>query len=494
MVESTPTQGDVIVFNVDYDGGIGGSSNPELKGRGQLAIDPQGPVYSFTGLRRRLLSSERITVELGAHDIANVIVEDRTIHFAARPRAPGAPVRAFVFHCADETDALRVASFLPATQLQGFVESHDFISRLNTLSTARPPWATVTNLIIALNVVAFVVLAGVFNAGWVTANNLMPYIRYGANNGAATTDGEWWRLVTSMFMHFGILHIGLNMWALWNTGPFLEKLQGRALFAITYLGSGLAGGFVSILWNGDKAWSAGASGAIFGVIGGIIGFLLREKQRVPRGILQAMMRNMLTFVALNIFLGFSIHGIDNADHLGGLTGGFALSWLLAMPVDREARRRLIAGRVVTGLLAIAAIVAAGVKFTPRFDYRIADEIALSDALADLGPREEQLLKEYDKAVATLKRDGNTEAFADWVDRVGVPFYRAWSDRFKALDLAGGRRTADRREQLLEILRLKIDAYRNLAADLRAGRSGAFQTYLDADRRISGMIRNLGQDR
>lgn len=487
MTESSQRSGD-IVFEVEYDSGRGAAgSNSELKGRGRLAVDLSGPLFEFTGLRRRPFSSEQITVELGARDIANATLEDRTIRFAARPRAPGAPVRSFVFHCRDEADARAVFQLLPPHQLEGFAEARDFLERLDTLAGARPAWATVTGVIIALNAAAFIVMAGFLGAGWLQPADLTPYIKYGANNGAATTDGEWWRLLTSMFLHYGILHVALNMWALFNTGMFLEKLQGRALFAITYLGSGLAGGFASILWNGDRVWSAGASGAVFGVIGGIIGFMLRERQSIPRSVLRGMMNSSLAFAGFNILFGFSIPGIDNAAHLGGLAGGIALGWLLAVPVDAGARRRLFAARILTGLAALAVICVAGVRFTPRFDFRVADELAMRDVLREFGPREEQLAAEHDRAIEALRRDGDVAAFAGWVERVAEPFYEEWRGRLASMRVEPGRTTAARRDKLVEILALKRDAYHNLAVDLQAGRAEAFNDFAAVAKRIESLI-------
>jgi rhomboid protease GluP len=490
MSNPLPDSRNEIVFDVDFDSGRGAAgSNAELKGRGRLAIDLGGPVFEFTGLRRRLFSSERITVEFGPNDIANGTLDGRTVRFAARPRAPGAPVRAFVFHCRDEADARAVFQLLPAHQLEGFAEARDFLERLDALAGARPAWATVTGAIVALNAAAFIAMAGFLGAGWVQPADLTAYIKYGANNGAATTDGEWWRLLTSMFLHYGILHAALNMWALFNTGMFLEKLQGRALFAITYLGSGLAGGFASILWNGDRVWSAGASGAVFGVIGAIAGFAVRERQSIPRNVLRGMMGSSLAFAGYNILFGFSIPGIDNAAHLGGLAGGFALGWLLAMPVDAAARRRLVAARIVVGMAALAVICAAGVRFTPRFDFRVADELAMRDVLREFGPQEQQFVAEHDRAIETLRRDGDIAAFADWAERVAGPFYEEWRGRLAALALDPGRATDVRRGRLEVALGMKRDAYRDLAADLRAGRSDAFQEFAETGKAIEAIVRD-----
>lgn len=490
MPDQATNPGHVVSFDVEYQASFGGTSNKELKGRGQLTINPTGPVYEFSGLRRRLFSSEQITVTFGPADVANVTVDGRGVRFIARPSTPTGDARPFEFYCRDGDEARTVAALLPRHQLQGFAESRDFMARLEGLSGAGSSRLSVTNVIIALNVIAFVILAGVLGAGVVTVSDIKPYILYGANNGAATTDGGWWRLLTSMFMHYGILHAGLNMWALSNVGGFLEKLQGRTLFAITYLGCGLAGGFASILWNGDKVWSAGASGAVFGVIGGIIGFMLREKQGIPKSILQGMMRSSLSFAAYNIIIGFAIKGIDNAAHLGGLAAGIVLGWLLAIPVESEARRRLTGGRAVLGIAALALLTGAGINYTPRFDYRVADELAWNDSVEDFGPREEQLVKEHNRALATLQQEGDAGALAAWVDKIPAPFYREWRGRLAALDLAPGLRTDTRRQRLIEIFDLKLRAYDDLSRALRAGSPNALEQYARDEARIAQMIRSL----
>ena len=490
MVDN-PTGGKgVITFDVGYDGGLGGDSNAELKGRGRLEIDSLGPVYSFTGTRRRLFSSERITVEFGGRDIFNVMRDGRTVRFVGRPRSPDGGGRPWVIHCRDEAEAAAITQLLPAHQLHGFVEARDFLHRLDAISGNRPVWATVTGAIIGLNVVVFVIMAGFLGAGWITPTDLTAYIKYGANNGAATTDGEWWRLVTHLFLHYGILHIALNMWALFNTGRFLEKLMGRVLFALTYLGAGLTGGFASILWNGDKVWSAGASGAVFGVIGAIAGFAVRERESIPRSILRSLMSSSLAFAAYNIVFGFSISGIDNAAHLGGLAGGFVLGWILALPVEQEARKRLFAGRLVTGVAIIAAIVATGLAVTPRFDYRIADELALREAMTEFGPREEQAGTALESAVETLRKDGNFNAFLAWIDREPLPFLKEWKSRLEALPLSDQGRTVARRDEVVAILRLRIESFEHLAADIRAGRSEAFPNFSAANKEISRRIQAL----
>ncbi|MDQ6680875.1 MAG: rhomboid family intramembrane serine protease, partial [Pseudomonadota bacterium] len=141
-----------------------------------------------------------------------------------------------------------------------------------------PRLAPATTLLIAANVGVFLVMLG-FGAGlWHAPNEVQ--LAWGANFGPATKDGQWWRLASAMFLHFGVLHLAMNMWALWDCGRLVERLFGSARFVVIYLGSGLAGNLVSLVTQGDRAVSGGASGAIFGVFGALLVCLARERRQI----------------------------------------------------------------------------------------------------------------------------------------------------------------------------------------------------------------------
>jgi len=153
-------------------------------------------------------------------------------------------------------------------------------------------------------------------------------VALGANVGREVARGEIWRLVASMFLHIGLLHLVVNGWALYQLGALMEIWIGSARFAGLYFVSGIAGSSASFLWSyllrgrGDVV-SAGASGAIFGILGALIGFLLRRRDRLtPQA--KALLTQLLFWAGLNVFLGFTIAFIDNAGHLGGLATGFVL--------------------------------------------------------------------------------------------------------------------------------------------------------------------------
>ena len=130
---------------------------------------------------------------------------------------------------------------------------HDLLSR-------QARGIPVTRLLVAINLIVFVaMLAG--GAGlWHSSNSVQ--LAWGANFGPATQDGEWWRLGTAMFLHFGIIHLGLNLWALWDGGQLVERMYGSVRFTAIYFASGLTGNLLSLVANKGLAISGGASGAI----------------------------------------------------------------------------------------------------------------------------------------------------------------------------------------------------------------------------------------
>src|SRR6059058_5001142 len=147
------------------------------------------------------------------------------------------------------------------------------INRMTTSPLAARPRPTVTRFLVGLNLTVFVAMAvaGV-SALDPSGEALLPW---GANFGPRTLSGEPWRLLTSTFLHFGIIHLALNMWCLWALGTLAEPLFGWAAFLLLYLLSGLGGSVLSMLVH-PMVVSAGASGAVFGVAGGVITFLLRS--------------------------------------------------------------------------------------------------------------------------------------------------------------------------------------------------------------------------
>lgn len=480
-----------LTFAIDYQLPGVSEFNPEFKGSGTLAILPAGPTYVFRGKLRATFSGDEAEFALGADDIWNVVAHERVIRCTTRRRLGEGFTRQFLFYCANADEARDIARLLPRRLDDEFLAERDFATRLHSLSRERHPAAAVTNAIVAGNILVFVVM-GTLGAGWFQVESLMPYVLYGANNGAATTGGEWWRLLTSMFMHYGLIHLALNMWALFEAGHFLERLQGRALYALTYFASGLGGGFASILWHGDKTWSAGASGAVFGVYGAILGYALREKQTIPAAIFKALLKSSLIFAGYNIFYGLAARGIDNAAHLGGAVAGFAFGWLLAMPLDRDTRTQLFPGRVRLAIGALAALIIAGFFATPRFNYRMHEELALDNANHAFETREAALVTQHEAALQAIARGEDGTAHAAWIDATLVPFFTEWQQALEKLSLQPGLLSEQRRALNLRYFAAFNAALRQLATDLRARDPEALARYVEAKKQALAEIEGFNQ--
>lgn len=144
-------------------------------------------------------------------------------------------------------------------------------------------------------------------------------------------DGDWWRLLASMFLHIGLLHVAVNGWALYQLGALFEIWVGWKRMAAVYFASGVLGSAASLWFTLRPAegptLSAGASGAIFGILGALIAFLFRRRDRLtPQA--KSLLFQLLFWAGLNVFLGFTAAGIDNSAHMGGFATGLALGGFL----------------------------------------------------------------------------------------------------------------------------------------------------------------------
>src|SRR5258708_15760763 len=214
----------------------------------------------------------------------------------------------------------------------------------------------VTTGLIAANALVFVVmvLRGVSPMDPTPAQA----VAFGADFGPLTLSGQWWRLVSSMFVHFGLIHLGLNMWCLWNLGRAAEHLLGRFSYLLSYLASGIFGSIASVYWH-PLAAGAGASGAIFGLAGVLVSFVYLKKTPAHLQINTKMLSTLGTFIAYNLIFGAAIPGISNPPHLHRPLIGFAVGALLPSAAASESSRRSRLSLVVpfSAILLFASAVA-----------------------------------------------------------------------------------------------------------------------------------------
>jgi len=192
----------------------------------------------------------------------------------------------------------------------------------------RSPY-TITTVLIALNALVF--LAMVASGISFIQPSPVDVFRWGADYGPATIGAhQYWRLFTAMFLHFGIIHIGMNMFVLFQVGPAIEVTFGRLRYIALYLFSGIFASMVS-LWIHPRSVGAGASGAIFGLYGAIFAFILDNRHTLAPAAVRTITRSAGIFVLYNVAYGSVSRTTDLAAHIGGLIGGFLAGLLLQRP-------------------------------------------------------------------------------------------------------------------------------------------------------------------
>lgn len=203
----------------------------------------------------------------------------------------------------------------------------------------------VTYGIIAINTLVFILMA-VNGAGIFETNGLV-HIQWGSNYSPLTLSGDWWRLVTNVFIHFGIIHLLMNMYCLYTVGMYLEPMLGKIKYTAAYLCTGVLASLVSLWWHTEGTNSAGASGAIFGMYGLFLALLTTSL--IPQQVRQPLLQSIGIFVVYNLVYGMK-GGVDNAAHVGGLLSGFVIGYLYVFGIKKEKQEQKISWLVPLVLL------------------------------------------------------------------------------------------------------------------------------------------------
>lgn len=187
-----------------------------------------------------------------------------------------------------------------------------------------------TYIFVAVQLLMFFILES--NGG---STNTETLIKYGAKYNPLIMTGEWWRFFTPIFLHIGLLHLLMNTLALYYLGIAVEKIFGRFRFLWIYLFSGFAGSVGSFVFTSNL--SAGASGAIFGCFGALLYMGVVN----PKLFFRTIGMNVIVVIIINLIFGFTVSGIDNAGHIGGLIGGFLATGIVHLPGKRKGRKQFI---------------------------------------------------------------------------------------------------------------------------------------------------------
>ncbi len=296
---------------------------------------------------------------------------------------------------------------------------------LHDVLKQRTPKIGITKLLIGINCMVFIAML-INGAGfWHSPNGVQ--LAWGANFGPATQDGQWWRLASAMFLHFGALHLTLNMWSLWDAGQLVERMYGHIRFVCIYLVSGLSGNLVSLVFHGNLAVSGGASGAIFGIYGAALIFLWRERAAITPHEFRWLFWGALGFASATIILGFIVPGIDNAAHIGGFVMGVLASIVFAQSITVKAMP-IKSALVAASIIVIAALVL--FLNIPAPKYLWSDELLVRNQISEFLNQDQAINRSWLEIMHEGKQGNKT--FDEIAGRIDFDISEPYEDSFEKL--------------------------------------------------------------
>jgi rhomboid protease GluP len=326
----------------------------------------------------------------------------------------------------------------------------------------RSPQVWVTKLLIVANVLIFLAMLANGAGFWHSPNGVQ--LAWGANFSPATQDGEWWRLGSAMFLHFGVVHLVLNVWSLWDAGQLVERMYGRIRFASIYLISGLSGNLISLVSQGNLAVSGGASGAIFGVYGALLVFLWCERTAISLHEFRWLFWGALGFATATIILGFIIPGIDNAAHIGGFVTGILVSIVFSQSITVKALP--MSASIISGFIMVLASLLLVLNIPPP-KYRWRDELLLRNQINEFVYQDQAINRSWLEIMQEGKQGNKTfDELAGQIDStINAPYEESF-EKLSQLPINPALPSASQLENLLQYIQHRKEESKMLAEILR----------------------------
>ena len=338
----------------------------------------------------------------------------------------------------------------------------------------------ITPILIDLNILVFIVMI-ISGVNFFLPNN-QSLLDWGANFRPLTLEGQWWRLFTAIFLHIGILHLLLNMYALLYIGLLLEPYLGKIRFLAAYLISGIAASVTSLWWN-DITISAGASGAIFGMYGVFLALLTTNL--LDKSAKKALLTSIAVFVGYNLINGLKPNsGIDNAAHVGGLISGLIIGYAFVPSLKMYNNSTLKLSTI--GILSLIMLISSAsvYKSIPN----------------DLGKYDEKMKEFVSKEsmaleVFSLPQETPKEKILSELKDKGIYY---WNENLKLIDslneLDLPQQIMDRNAILKEYCELRIKSYELIYKAISED-TDQYQSEIDEDNnKIEALIKELSGDK
>ena len=357
--------------------------------------------------------------------------------------------------------------------------------KITDLMHGRLALTPVTVLLVCVNLSVFGVMLFYGGGFWHSPNDVQ--VAWGAGFGPATKDGEWWRLASAMFLHFGLVHLVMNMVALVEAGRLVERLYGSGRFVVIYFASGLTGNLASLIVQGDQAIAGGASGAVFGVYGALLVCLWRERCQVDVTEFRWLFGGAALFTAVTIALGLFITGIDNAAHIGGLLSGALVGAVLARRLSADSpahnRSRWVAA-IVHGLAVLVLLYR-----IPAPTYSWQEEKHAREEIRQFLADDKRIMERWQNILNKSRQTGASfEQLAGEVESEIASEYRQHLEQLSALDLDPAAPSSTTVEILRKYSQLRSEASQALAEGLRDNNRRRIREALEMARRAPFVAR------
>lgn len=286
---------------------------------------------------------------------------------------------------------------------------------------------------------------------------------WGASSGELSRPHGGWRLFASIFVHAGMLQLLFNGWTLLDLGRFMERVLGSIGFVLVFIVTGFCANLASLVVQPDHL-IAGSTGAIFGLLGALAGFVLRFRPAFPPGALARLRKSVPAFIAFNVGYGLIVKNLHSADYLGGLLCGLVCGLLLARPLTLESAALRWRSNLLLGILGLALMLGTGWAMAPRAN--------LLEERAQLAELDERLTKQYQAdRVKYEAKDMSQSDLAEAIDEQLLPDWRQARIHLETLE---GVAPKDRKrwKDLKQYAKLRQQAWELLADGLRLGEDEA----------------------
>ncbi|MBI1195468.1 MAG: rhomboid family intramembrane serine protease [Gammaproteobacteria bacterium] len=312
---------------------------------------------------------------------------------------------------------------VPSTRVRDEAqEEREFNERI--VAFAPKTWATST--LIALNVAVLLVMTA-SGTGFLQIPPAM-LLQWGGNAASEVQHGEWWRLLSAIFLHGGIVHLTVNMLALYSIGTTVERIYGRKPYLLIYFGAGLLGSALSLHYSAQDAVSVGASGAIFGITGALLVAYVQHWDKLPEAPTKKMISSILFFIGYSLLNGLGHQGIDNAAHIGGLIGGGILAYILPERFDMGEYKKTFFSRSAAALAIMVCIVTGTAASAPKATIDQHRVLLSREPLMRAVKNFDDVMKEIQQVSADLSSGKLSEREADEKSRnIFAPRFRAIKD-------------------------------------------------------------------